>query len=146
MTKRHVDSYKPGKRIPSCQLSAYFKYDSAGVKVVPFVYRVKLLGARKPHNMFTFTIIPPPPSSIKHTKRSLTPPLTEGILDKALCTATIYVCMSVYTILNCLLYINVLTHTGSSLKKVRTTEPQPHSGKPSSVVASHSGSSGRRKE
>ena len=30
----------------------------------------------------------------------------------------------------------VCTCTGSSLKKVRTTEPQPHSGKPS-VVASY---------
>ena len=97
MTKKHVDNYKPGKRIPSCQLSADFESHSAEIKVVPFLYQVKLLGAKEPHNMFTFNIIPAPPSSVKHTKRSLTPPLTEGILDKALCITTVYVCTSVYT-------------------------------------------------
>ena len=89
VTKKYVDNYQPGKWIPSCQLSADIEYDSAEIKVVPFRYRVKLLGAKEPHNTFT---IKPPPSSVKHgvahhsssssvslpTKRSLTPPPTEG--------------------------------------------------------------------
>ena len=89
MTKKHVDSYKPGKRIPRCQLSADFENESAEIKLVPFRYQVKLLGAGKSHNMFT---IKPPPSSVKPgvahhsssssvslpTKRSLTPPPTAG--------------------------------------------------------------------
>ena len=78
VTKKHVDNYQPGKRIPSCQLLA--EYDFAGVKVVPLRYRVKLLGAKEPHDMFTFTVTPPS-SSVKHTKRSRTPPLNAGILD-----------------------------------------------------------------
>ena len=57
--KRHVDNYQPGRRIPSCQLDAQYELSSTDSKPVPLRYRVKLLGAKKPHNMFTITIRPP---------------------------------------------------------------------------------------
>ena len=129
MTKKHVDNYLPGKRIPNCQLSADLEDDSTEVKVVPFRYRIKLLGAKEPYNKFT---IKPPASSIRHdvahhsspssafqtTKRSLTPFPTAGIQLPHVhesCTLRTYA------------YVHV--HAGSSLKKIRTTEPQIYSGK-----------------
>ena len=98
MTKKHIDNYQPGKSIPSCQLSADLEDTSTEIKVVPFRYRVELLGARKPYNKFT---IKPPPSSIRldvahssslshSTKRSHTLSPSAGMFRaKAVCTATI---------------------------------------------------------
>ena len=99
----NVDNYKPGKRIPRCQLLAEFKFGSPEAEVVPFHYRVNLIGARKPHNKFT---IIPSPSGVSHcvrhlslsasvwslaTKRSHTPPASAGTYLVQSCTlACIY--------------------------------------------------------
>ena len=52
VTKRHVDNYMPGRRIPNCQLSAEFVGLLA--ELVPLsYYEVSLIGAKPPHNKFT---------------------------------------------------------------------------------------------
>ena len=86
MTKKYVDSYQPGKWIPSCQLSADHERDSTEDKVVPFL--LKLIGAKKPYNKFTIKL-PSVRHSVEHlstsssaslpAKRSHTPPSTIGI-------------------------------------------------------------------
>ena len=55
VVKKTVDSYKPGKRIPSCQLCAEF----SGRKITSFNHHVNLLGAKQPHDSF---LIKPPAS------------------------------------------------------------------------------------
>ena len=101
MTKRHVDNYQPGKSIPSCQLSADLEDGSTKIKVVPFHYRIKLLGAKKPHNVF---IIKPPPShgrrgmahhssSSLPTKRSHAPPAIVGMFYIAAIIMFMQICV-----------------------------------------------------
>ena len=59
ITKKHVDNYNPSKIIPKCQLSADFM-PGTGQRDIPMLqYRVKLIGAKEPHNMF---VIKPPVS------------------------------------------------------------------------------------
>ena len=53
--KKHVDNYKPGCRIPSCQLSAVFTL--ANDKPIPLLqYQVKLEGAKEPFNMIAIEL------------------------------------------------------------------------------------------
>ena len=53
--KRHVDTYQPGKRIPSCQLSAVFML--AEDKKVPLLqHQVKLVGAKEPFNVIAIEL------------------------------------------------------------------------------------------
>lgn len=102
MTKRAVDNYSPGKRIPHCELLADFEYGHSEISEHPEYFKFKLLGAREPYS--ELTIIMPQPSMAYHSsssplssssystsravKRSLTPQLlTEGTLDKSVCTA-----------------------------------------------------------
>ena len=59
-----VDSFEPGTLIPHCELSADFESE---FKVAPLRYQVKLLGAKKPHNMFT---IKPPSFTTKRSSSS----------------------------------------------------------------------------
>ena len=59
--KKHVDSYKPGRRIPRCQLSAMF-VESDKQNIPPLQYQVKLIGAKDPYNVVV--IEPPIPSGI----------------------------------------------------------------------------------
>ena len=60
ITKRHIDKYEPGQRIPRCQLSAEFKSVSAKAKPIPTLeHHVMLIGAKEPYNMFA---IKPPAS------------------------------------------------------------------------------------
>ena len=56
VVKKKVDSFEPGKMIPSCQLCAEF----SGSKITPFKHHVKLLGAKKPYDSFLMK----PPASI----------------------------------------------------------------------------------
>ena len=60
ITKRQVDTFVPGRRVPSCQLCVEW----AGQQKEPLklAHRVELLGAKEPFNFF---LIRPP---------SLTPP------------------------------------------------------------------------
>ena len=130
--KRYVDSYKPGKWIPSCELAVQYELSSIDTKPVPLRYRVKLLGAREPHNMFT--IIPPTagarygthhsavgqssPSISSATKRSLEVDQSEGTDASYLCGMH----TRVYVIL-------LSDYLGTSSKKSRTIDPQPQTGK-----------------
>ena len=53
--KKHVDSYKPGRRIPRCQLSAVFIL--AENKNIPLLqHQVKLVGAKEPFNMIAIEL------------------------------------------------------------------------------------------
>ena len=61
--KRNVDNYQSGQWIPSCELNAEFELSSTDTKPVPLRYRVNLLGAKEPHNMFT---IKPPTAGVTH--------------------------------------------------------------------------------
>ena len=61
VTKANVDKYKPHKMIPHCELSAEFESPTAETRVTPLRYRIKLLGAKEPYNMFT---IKPPLSGM----------------------------------------------------------------------------------
>ena len=58
--KKKVDNFEPGKMIPSCQLNAMFGLFEAPSesteKVPPLRYCVKLLGAKKPYDMFTIIL------------------------------------------------------------------------------------------
>ena len=56
VVKKKVDSFRPGKMIPSCQLRAKF----SGRKITSFDHLVNLLGAKKPYDSFLLT----PPASI----------------------------------------------------------------------------------
>ena len=51
--KRHVDNFRPGQRIPNCQLSAVAYEDK---KIPPLRYQVKLIGATKPYNMMAIEL------------------------------------------------------------------------------------------
>ena len=62
VTKDEVDSYLPGKRIPHCELAAYF----VGESVTRLVYQLVLLGAKPPRNKFTLSYMPPTGSSLKY--------------------------------------------------------------------------------
>ena len=53
--KKKVDSFEPGKMIPSCQLSAEFL--SSLRKVPSLKHHIKLLGAKEPYDSF---LIKPP--------------------------------------------------------------------------------------
>ena len=55
ITKRQVDRFVPGRRVPSCQL--YVKWTGQQEPPVELAHRVKLLGAKKPFNFF---LIRPP--------------------------------------------------------------------------------------
>ena len=56
VTKKHVDNYKPGRRIPRCQLSARF---TSEIQVVtPLEHQVRLLGAKEPYDMFAIILAP----------------------------------------------------------------------------------------
>ena len=57
VSKKHVDSYQPHKRIPHCELLAEFESATAETRVTPLCHRVKLLGAKQPYNML---ILKPP--------------------------------------------------------------------------------------
>ena len=58
VVKKHVDSYKPGRRIPRCQLSAVF--NGSDEKCIPALqYHVKLIGVRGRYKMIA--IAPPIP-------------------------------------------------------------------------------------
>ena len=48
--KENVDSYKPGKRIPRCELFAKFKPETRPIPDLE--YRVQLIGAKEPYNTF----------------------------------------------------------------------------------------------
>ena len=58
--KKNVDSFKPGKLVPRCQLQADFTSDSGfDMEYSPkLCYRVILIGAKEPHN--TFLVTPDP--------------------------------------------------------------------------------------
>ena len=58
--KKNVDSFEPGKRIPSCQLSAEF-LSSSRRKVPSLKHHVKLLGAKEPYDSF---LIKPPAATL----------------------------------------------------------------------------------
>ena len=61
--KKHVDNYRPGQWIPSCQLSAVFVL--AEDKKIPLLqYQVKLVGAKEPFNMIAIE-----PPTISGTQR-----------------------------------------------------------------------------
>ena len=51
--KKYVDVYCPGKIIPKVQLVADFIAGSGQRDIPMFRYRVKLIGAKEPHNMLT---------------------------------------------------------------------------------------------
>ena len=57
--KKKVDSFEPGKMIPSCQLSAEFL--SSSRKVPSLRHHVKLLGAKEPYDSF---LIKPPTATL----------------------------------------------------------------------------------
>ena len=69
ITKRQVDRFEPGRRVPSCQL--YVKWTGHQEQPVELAHRVKLLGAKKPFNFFLIRppslplppYLPQPPSS-----------------------------------------------------------------------------------
>lgn len=48
--KKHIDSYKPGRRIPNCKLSAKFKPETRPIPDLE--YSVQLIGAKKPYDTF----------------------------------------------------------------------------------------------
>ena len=53
--KKHVDMFKPGQRIPHCHLKA--EVTSKGEKTVSKLFhQVKLVGAKEPFNVVTFTL------------------------------------------------------------------------------------------
>ena len=52
--RRLVDSYRPGKRIPRCHLSALFLSDEANIPALQ--YQVKLVGAREPYTMIAIEL------------------------------------------------------------------------------------------
>ena len=49
ITKKEVDSFSPGRRIPSCQLKAQWTKKS---KPSQFTHKVTLEGAKEPSNYF----------------------------------------------------------------------------------------------
>ena len=58
MTKKQVDSFKPGKMIPSCKLTAELKQKSDNGKVPKLKHRIQLVGAEEPFVMFNINYIP----------------------------------------------------------------------------------------
>ena len=55
VTKQQVDSYKPGKLPPCCQL--HITKISLGTMILATVYhKVKLIGAKRPHDVFTIVL------------------------------------------------------------------------------------------
>ena len=56
--KQIVDNYEKGKVIPKCQFSANAIIQEKE-DVPPLQYQVKLLGAKHPDNIITFSINPP---------------------------------------------------------------------------------------
>ena len=56
ITKKDVDKYEPPKVIPNCPLLASFA--EGKVDIPMFLYRVKLIGAREPHNMVVINCKP----------------------------------------------------------------------------------------
>ena len=99
ISKKHVDSYKPHKRIPHCELSAEFKSE---VGFSPLCYQVKLLGAKEPYNMFT---IKPPLTGMGNTHRSSLgqSSSTKRSSSQALGTCLVLILsLSLYTLLWCI--------------------------------------------
>ena len=54
MTKREVDNYLPGRRIPHIELEAH----PIGDSVTRLVHKVELLGAKPPRNKFMLSYLP----------------------------------------------------------------------------------------
>ena len=54
--KRFVDSYRPGKRIPRCQLSALYVFPSDKANIPILQYQLKLVGAREPYTMIVIEL------------------------------------------------------------------------------------------
>ena len=50
ITKRQVNRFVPGRRVPSCQL--YVKWIGQQEQPVELVHRVELIGAKEPFNFF----------------------------------------------------------------------------------------------
>ena len=53
--KKKVDNFQPGKMIPSCQLNVTFT-SSNSTEVSSLKHCVKLLGAKKPYDMFNIIL------------------------------------------------------------------------------------------
>ena len=66
ITKRQVDRFVPGRRVPSCQL--YVKWAGQQQQPVELAHQVELLGAKEPFNYFLIhppsVISPIPPPSM----------------------------------------------------------------------------------
>ena len=62
--KKKVDNFQPGKMIPKCELNVSFTWSEP-----PLRYCVKLLGAKKPYNMFN--IIPSTTTTISTEIRGI---------------------------------------------------------------------------
>ena len=58
VTKKQVDNFKTGKRIPSCKLRAERMFDSSSGRVPKLEHRMKLVGAQYPFDMFNISYIP----------------------------------------------------------------------------------------
>ena len=63
ITKRQVDTFLPGRRVPSCQL--YLKWTGQQEPPAELAHRVELLGAKEPFNFFLIQppSLPSPPQS-----------------------------------------------------------------------------------
>ena len=81
--KKKVDNFKPGQMIPSCQLNATIVSVQTS-KVPSLEYCVKLLGAKKPYDMFT--IIPSSTATISRGNKGTSTSDVSTFLGQTLTT------------------------------------------------------------